>query len=218
MRHTAVIAGILSATAMVAFSQQPRVGGFRSATSSLAKTEVEKKILAVIDEVEKTHQTYLSVPAQDGKALRLFSEVVGAKNVVEIGTSTGYSGLWFSLALQKTGGNLMTFEIDHGRASMAREHFKQAGVEKLVTVVEGDAHAQVAQVKAPIDLAFIDADKEGYIDYLNKILPLVRPGGLILAHNVEMVPEYVKAVTTNADLETIFYMEGNGLAVTLKKR
>jgi caffeoyl-CoA O-methyltransferase len=218
MRHTAVIAGILSATAMVAFSQQARVGGFRSATPSLAKTEAEKKILAVIDEVEKTHQTYLSVPAQDGKALRLFSEAVGAKNVVEIGTSTGYSGLWFSLALQKTGGNLMTFEIDHGRASMAREHFKQAGVEKLVTVVEGDAHAQVAQVKAPIDLAFIDADKEGYIDYLNKILPLVRPGGLILAHNVEMVPEYVKAVTTNADLETIFYMEGNGLAVTLKKR
>jgi predicted O-methyltransferase YrrM len=143
---------------------------------------------------------------------------MGAKNVLEIGTSTGYSGLWFCLALQRTGGHLTTFEIDHQRASMAREHFKEAGVEKMVTIVEGDAHEQVAKLKAPIDIAFIDADKSGYVDYLNKLLPLVQPGGLILAHNVDAVPDYVKTVTTRADLETIFYMEGGGLGVTLKKR
>ena len=69
-------------------------------------------------------------------------------------------------------------------------------------------------------MAFIDADKEGYLDYLKKLLPLVRPGGLILAHNVTMaaVQGYVKAVTTDPDLETIFYTEGGGLGVTLKKR
>ena len=88
----------------------------------------------------------------------------------------------------------------------------------MVTVVEGDAHEELAKLKMPIDVAFIDADKGGYIDYLNKLLPLVRPGGLILAHNVEMVPDYVKAVTTNPGVETIFYMEGAGLSVTLKKR
>ena len=75
----------------------------------------------------------------------------------------------------------------------------------------------MAKVKGPVDVVFIDADKDGYMDYLQEILPLVRPGGLILAHNVGMVPDYVKAVTTSADLETIFYMEGGGLAVTLKK-
>ena len=101
---------------------------------------------------------------------------------------------------------------------MAGGHFQEAGVDNLVTIVEGDAHQNVAKLKGPIDLAFIDADKDGYMDYLNKVLPLVRPGGLILAHNVDMVPDYVKAVTTSADLETIFYMEGGGLAVTLKKR
>ena len=74
------------------------------------------------------------------------------------------------------------------------------------------------RLKEPIDVVFIDADKEGYVDYLDKLLPLVRPGGLILAHNVDMVPDYVKAVTGNADLETVFYMSGGGLAVTLKKR
>jgi predicted O-methyltransferase YrrM len=166
----------------------------------------------------KSHQTYLSVPIQDGKALRLLAEAASAKNVVEIGTSTGYSGLWFCLVLQKTGGHLTTFEIDHERASKAREHFKEAGVEPMVTIIEGDAHEQVTKLRGPVDLVFIDADKSGYVDYLNKLRPLVRPGGLILAHNVDMVPDYVRAVTTSGELETIFYMEGGGLGVTLKKR
>ena len=163
-------------------------------------------------------ETYLSVPVQDGKALRLLTEAKGAKNVVEIGTSTGYSGLWFCLALQSTNGHLTTFEIDHQRASLARKHFKEAGVDAMVSVIEGDAHEQIAQLKGPFDVAFIDADKSGYVDYLYKLLPLMRPGGLILAHNVEMVPDYMKEVTTNPDLETIVYTEGAGLAVTLKKR
>lgn len=177
----------------------------------------EEKILSMLGRMVDSRQTYLSVPAEDGKALRLLSEAINAKNVVEIGTSTGYSGLWFCLALQKTGGHLTTFEIDHGRAEQARRHFKEANVDRLVTVVEGDAHAQVAKIKGPVDLVFIDADKEGYVDYLEKLLPKVRPGGLILAHNLEMVPEYVKAVRKNPSLETIFYREGAGLVVTLKK-
>ena len=219
MKRAFVILFILLAMAWVVFSQGPGAGEFHPPISpSLAKTEVEKRILAVLDEMVKDHQTYLSVPMQDGKALRLLAEAADAKQVAEIGTSTGYSGLWFCLALQKTGGHLTTFEIDHQRAEMARGHFRKAGVENMITVVEGEAHEQVAKLKGPIDVAFIDADKGGYLDYLNKLLPLVRPGGLILAHNVDMVPDYVKTVTTNADLETIFYMEGNKLGVTLKKR
>jgi predicted O-methyltransferase YrrM len=218
MKRTFIIIGILLEMAVLSFSQQREMSEFPPLTPPLAKTEAEKRILAVLDEMAKTHQTYLSVPMQDGRALRLLTEAVDAKNVVEIGTSTGYSGLWFCLALEGTGGHLTTFEIDHQRASLAREHFKNAGVEKSVTIVEGDAHQQVAKLKGPIDVAFIDADKGGYVDYLNKLLPLVRPGGLILAHNVDMTPDYVKAVTTNVDLETIFYMQGAGLGVTLKKR
>jgi predicted O-methyltransferase YrrM len=211
MKPTLLIAALLIAAACLAAPQRP-------STPPLAKTDAEKKILAVLDDIVKSHHTYLSVPMQDGRALRLLAEASGAKSVVEIGTSTGYSGLWFCLALQSTGGHLTTFELDHGRATMARGHFKEAGVDNLVTIVEGDAHQNVAKLKGPVDLAFIDADKDGYVDYLNKVLPLVRPGGLILAHNVEMVPDYVKTVTSSPDLETIFYMEGGGLAVTLKKR
>ncbi len=218
LKCTVTIAGILLVTGCAVFFPQARVGELNSASPSLAKSEAEKKILAVLEEMVKSQRTYFSVPAPDGKALRLLTEVADAKNVIEIGTSTGYSGLWFCLALHRTGGHLTTFEIDHRRAAVAREHFRQAGVEKLVTVVEGDAHEELAKLKMPIDVAFIDADKGGYLDYLNKLLPLVRPGGLILAHNVEMVPDYVKAVTTNPSVESIFYMEGAGLSVTLKKR
>ena len=211
MKRTLLLTGLLIAAACLAVPQRP-------SSPPLAKTEAEKKILAVLDGIVKSHHTYLSVPIQDGRTLRLLAESSGAKSVMEIGTSTGYSGLWFCLALQSTGGHLTTFELDHGRATMARGHFKDAGVDSLVTIVEGDAHQNVAKLKDPVDLAFIDADKDGYVDYLNKVLPLVRPGGLILAHNVDMVPDYVKVVTTSPDLETIFYMEGGGLAVTLKKR
>ncbi len=61
---------------------------------------------------------------------------------------------------------------------------RQAGVADLVTIIEGDAHETVSQHSEPIDILFLDADKEGYVDYLNKLLPLVKPGGLIIAHNM----------------------------------
>ena len=150
--------------------------------------------------------------------LRILAEAANAKNVIEVGTSTGISGLWFCLALEKTGGKLTTFEVDRTRASLARKHFKLAGVDGRVIIVEGDAHKNVATLHDPIDIVFLDADKDGYVDYLNKLLPLVRRGGLILAHNTNMVPEYMKAITSNADLDTVVYTTGGGMAVTLKKR
>jgi predicted O-methyltransferase YrrM len=182
-----------------------------------AKTESEKRILSTISDAVRAGELYANVPAIDGKMLRVLTESTNAKHVLEIGTSTGISGLWFLLALQNTGGRLTTLEIDPRRAALARSHFKKAGVDSLVTLLEGDAHQNVTKVKAPVDVVFIDAEKDGYVDYLNKVLPLVRPGGLILAHNVNMVPDYVKTAVANPSLETVFYMEGNQLAITLKK-
>jgi predicted O-methyltransferase YrrM len=207
---------------LVLWGQGQRRGALTSNEAlPMGKTEGEKKILSVLDEVQKTKKTYLSVPVADGRMLRLLTEAVGAKTVAEFGTSTGFSGLWFCLALQKTGGKLITFELDAGRAATARKHFEQAGVSQIVTIVEGDAHKNLTTLKGPIDVVFIDAEKEGYVDYLNKVLPLVRSGGLILAHNINMpavADGYVKQVTADPELETVFYMDGGGLSVTLKKR
>jgi predicted O-methyltransferase YrrM len=187
------------------------------------KSEDEKKVLAVLDDMDRNQRAgMMNVPVADGRLLRILTEAIGAQHVVEIGTSNGYSGIWLCLALRSTGGKLTTHEIDRGRAALARENFKRAGVEHLVTLVEGDAHVEVTKIKEPIDLLFIDADKPGYLDYLTKLLPLVRPGGLVVAHNMRRPapdPTFVEAIRTNPDLESLFLnMHAAGVAVTLKKR
>jgi len=184
---------------------------------SLPADEQEKKILSILEDMDRNQSRgMMNVPREDGRILRLLTETVGAKNVVEIGTSNGYSGIWFCLALRTTGGKLTTHDIDEGRASLARENFKRAGVDNMVTLVMGDAHETVTRIKEPIDVLFIDADKEGYPDYLKKLLPLIRPGGLILSHNINSTgQDFIDAITKNPNLETV---QAQGVTVTLKKR
>ena len=192
--------------------------------SSAANTNAEAKILSVLEDMsnDKNYAMWNITP-EEGKLLRILTATAGAKNIVEIGTSNGYSTIWFCLALRTTGGRITTHEIDPYRISLARENFKNAGVSHIVTIVEGDAHKTVTRLTKPIDILYIDADKAGYFDYFTKLLPLVRPGGLILAHNTtdlaSEMQDYLKAVTDNPELETIFlHKQPSGLSVTLKKR
>ncbi len=183
----------------------------------LAANDFEKNALAVLDNILK-NERFRNVPQHDGRLLRIMAESMGAKNVVEIGTSTGYSGIWLGLALKNTGGKLTTYEIDAKRAVTARTNFKKAGMADIITLVEGDAHKEVTKLKEPIDMIFLDADKTGYIDYLEKLLPLVRPGGLIMAHNINprmADPNFMKAITTNPKFETVVR---GGMGITMKKK
>lgn len=203
----------------------PPGGGVVSGTDlqkpPVPRDDGEKKILDALDEA-RHGQRYANVSPADGRLLRLLTESIGARRVVELGTSTGESGIWFALALRTTGGRLFTHDIDPDRIKVARENFQRAGVDGLITIIEGDAHETVKRHTEPVDLVFIDADKPGYPDYLEKLLPVVRPGGLIVAHNMRMPPpdpRYIEAVTTNPALDTSFVlMEGAGIGVTLKKR
>ncbi len=200
----------------------------------LAQDEAEKRILATLKEMI-AGERFRNVSPTDGRLLRMLAEAVGAKRVVEIGTSTGESAVWLALAVQSTGGHICTHEIDEERAKTAQENFQKAGVDELITLVLGNAHETVARYKDPddplfvdtekgesIDVLFLDADKDGYIDYMNKLMPLIRVGGLIIAHNMNTRmadPAFVKAVTENPQLETLILLkEGMGVGVTLKKR
>lgn len=189
-----------------------------------AKDAQEEKILAVLDDLDKHHRRgNMNVPAEDGRLLRLLVEATDAKKVVEIGTSTGYSGIWMCLGLRKTGGKLITHDIDEGRAAKARENFAKAGVADMVTLVMGDAHEKIKNLEGPVDLVFIDAEKSGYPDYLKQMLPLVRPGGLIVSHNTSMRGEdmarYNEMLQTDPNLETLyFHVDNQGISVSLKKR
>jgi caffeoyl-CoA O-methyltransferase len=189
----------------------------------LAGDPAEQKALAVLEELAQADTSNLLVPLEDGRLLRMFAESTGAKNVVEIGTYNGYSAIWFCLALRTTGGRIVTHEISPKNVAMAKENIGKAGVADLVTIVEGDAHEMVTKLKDPIDILFIDADKPGYADYLKKLLPLVRPGGLIIAHNTtntaRQMPDYFTAVTTDPKLDSIFIgQQSVGMGITVKKR
>ncbi len=200
--------------------------GMPEATSELSKPPLpkddgEKRILAAIEKARQGER-YANVSTADGRLLRQLAESIGARRIVELGTSTGESGLWFSLALRKTGGKLYTHDIDPGRIAVARENFHQGGVEDLIVITEGDAHQTAVRNHDPIDLLFIDAEKPGYDAYLKELLPYVRPGGLIVAHNMRRPapnPRYIEAITTNPNLDTSFVlMDGAGVGITLKKR
>lgn len=196
------------------------IGPMPSETLPVPKDAQEKKIMDVLEDMAENQMGMLNVPMDDGRLLRLLAETMGAKHVVEIGTSNGYSSLWIMLALRTTGGKLTTFEIDPEKVKLATSNFKKAGVDKLATIIEGDAHENVKKLKGSIDLLFIDADKEGYLDYLNTLLPLVRPGGLVVSHNINQMDQvYIDAITKNPDLETLIQnAQHGGVGVTLKKR
>lgn len=223
-----ILGGLAISAVLIA---QDRPGGLRRGFRGMAGiqesepsavSQQESRILTVLARLDGQRAGMMNVPQRDGRILRVLAESTGARHVVELGTSNGYSGLWLALALSATGGRLTTFEIDPGRAAMARENFRQAGVDKIVRLIEGDAHKNIAQLTGPIDMVFIDADKEGYLDYLQKLLPLVRPGGLIVSHNVSpgtADPAFVRAITSDPALETVFLQQDtSGMAITLKKR
>ena len=126
----------------------------------------------------------MNVPEADGQALHDIVIQNKYKNALEIGTSNGYSGLWIAWALSKTGGKLITIDIDPGRHKEALAYFREAGLDKYVDARLGDAHDLVPSLPGSFDFVFCDADKEWYANYLKAVLPKIPVGGCFAAHNV----------------------------------
>jgi caffeoyl-CoA O-methyltransferase len=126
----------------------------------------------------------LNVPEADGQALYDIVLKNGYKSALEIGTSTGYSGLWIAWALSKTGGKLITIEIEKERHDEAVANFREAGLAKYVDARLDDAHKLVTALPGPFDFVFCDADKDWYNNYLSAVLPKLTVGGCFAAHNV----------------------------------
>ena len=120
--------------------------------------------------------------ALQGSFLALLVKLTGAKNVVEVGTFTGYATLWMAGALPP-GGHLHTLELDAKIAQRAEGYFNEwAG--NNITLHVGKAAENLATLEGPFDFAFVDADKKGYENYVELLLPKMRAGGLIAADNV----------------------------------
>ncbi len=195
----------------------PRGGDALLEKSPVPLDDFEKNVLAVLADIH-ANQRHLNVPEHDGRLLRIMAKSMGAKQVVELGTSTGISGIWIGLGLKTTGGKLTTYEIDPGRAEVARKNFARAGLEEVIVVVEGDAHEKLKEYQGTVDMVFLDADKEGYIDYLKTLMPKLRPGGLILAHNInprQAHPPFMDAINTDPNLDTVVR---GGMSISIKKK
>lgn len=125
-----------------------------------------------------------SVPEVDGQALYNIIVEHGYKKALEIGTGTGHSGIWIAWALSKTGGKLITVEIDRYNYEQALAHFKEAGVAECIDARLADAHDLVPELEGPFDFVFCDADKDWYKKYLEAAEPKLTVGGCFAAHNV----------------------------------
>ncbi len=148
-----------------------------------------------------------AVTADVGQFLRLLVKLTNARHILEIGTSGGYSTIWLASSARETGGQVTTLELDEAKIKRARQNFTLAGLDDFVTIVEGDAHQTLGTLKGSFDLAFLDAEKEFYLDFLEPLVGLLRRGGVLVADNVlshaEELAPFREAAESRADLECV---------------
>ena len=193
------------------------------------------ELLAAIDQQGRGEGLPLVYP-DTGALLHTLARSCGARRILEIGTAIGYSTLWLATALPP-GGTVMTMEFDAARAARARDHFGAAGYAERINVIVGDATRFLHKVGGPFDLIFQDSDKQLYEPMLDRLIELLRPGGLLIADNVlwngEVIPGYVnekkyseadtlaivsfsRKIANDPRLYTSFLQVGDGVSVSVK--
>ncbi|MCU0646277.1 MAG: class I SAM-dependent methyltransferase [bacterium] len=167
----------------------------------------------------------MNVPASDGKILYDIIVKNNYTKALEIGTSTGHSAIWIAWALSKTGGKLITIEIDEGRYKEAEANFKAAGLSEYIDARLADAHQLVKELKGPFDFVFCDADKDWYKNYFIAIYPKLEVGGCYTAHNVSDqrgwrrggTGEFYDYIKNLPDMKTTVDNSGAGMSISYKK-
>jgi predicted O-methyltransferase YrrM len=165
----------------------------------------------------------MNVPYRDGRFLYDFIIEKNYKYGLEIGTFTGYSALWMGLALKKTGGRLITIEIDKGYGQVAQQNIRKAGLENVIDSRINDAFEEIPKIEGKFDFVFIDAWKPDYVKFLHLLKDRISPGGAIIAHNVKNyardMREFLVAIQSEPSFETTFYeISAEGFSVSLKRK
>lgn len=169
-----------------------------------------------------THED-MNVPVKDGRFLHDFIVEHGYKRGLEIGTFTGYSTLWMGLGFRKTDGELITIEIDSSYGQVAQQNFLKAGLDDVIESRISDALKEIPQVEGTFDFVFIDAWKPDYLKYFGLLRDRMRPGGVIIAHNVinyaRDMQEFLDAIKNDSGLETTFNeLSGEGMSISIVKK
>ena len=149
------------------------------------ENELDKKVKSFLNDNAESWGD-MNIPLSDGKILYDIIIKNKYKSAVEIGTSTGHSAIWIAWALSKTGGKLITIEIDKSRYMQAKSNFKKAGIDKYIDARLADAHVLVPELPGKYDFVFSDADKYWYKNYFLAMDPKLLVGGCFTAHNTAM--------------------------------
>ena len=204
-------------------------------TITIFSLELEAQTLKATPEIDKKVEKFLSeqsgewydmnVPTRDGKLL--YDLVIQGKytSALEIGTSTGHSGIYIAWALSKTGGKLITIDIDKGRHKTAVENFKKAGLSDYIDARLADAHSLVKELEGPFDFVFSDADKGWYKNYFNDVDPKLTVGGCFTTHNIRegssgrggWNQEYLVYVRSLENYESTLNSDGGGVLISYKR-
>jgi caffeoyl-CoA O-methyltransferase len=225
--HASTLRGLASTlrsivrVAAVVFTALLSVGS--TVASPLVQTDssdLDRRVRAFLDR-NRSNWRDLNVPEADGRTLHDLVLKHKYKRALEIGTSTGHSAIWIAWALSKTGGRLITIDVDERRHRIALTNFKEAGLADYIDARLADAHDLVPKLEGPFDFVFSDADKEWYTNYFVAVWPKLERGGCFTAHNVSSgqtgIREFLDHLKTvsNADT-TIDRSSSAGLSITFK--
>ncbi|MCK5210569.1 MAG: class I SAM-dependent methyltransferase [Cyclobacteriaceae bacterium] len=192
-----------------------------NAQQSKDQQALDKKVNDFLIE-QKDDWRYWNVPYQDGKVLHDIIVKNKYTSALEIGTSTGHSTIWLAWAMSKTGGKVITIEVDEGRHKTALEYIKKAGLSDYVDARLADAHKLVKELKGPFDFVFSDADKGWYTQYFKDVDTKLKVGGCFTAHNVSNnyggTGEFLKYVQKLPNYKTtIDNSSSSGISISYKK-
>ena len=172
------------------------------------------------------NQEMLAITTDTGTFFSILLKAIKAKRILEIGTSSGFSTLWFADAMGKNRtSRVITIEMNPLKVEWALKNFKEAGVDKVIEIRQGIALDVLHKLKGKFDFVFIDADKENIIKYFDLVLPMVRIGGIIAADNM-LYPEhfrpamikYARHVRRKSNIQSITVPIGMGEEITIKLR
>ena len=163
------------------------------------------------------------IPPDTGKFLALIAAGAPPGRWIEIGTSAGYSTLWLALAARAVGApittTITTFEVLPEKVALARESFRLAGVEDVVTLVEGDSRVVLADYN-DVAFCFLDAEKEIYEDCYDLVVPNLVRGGLLVADNAinfrDLLQPWMDRAAADARVDTLLVPIGTGEFVCRK--
>jgi caffeoyl-CoA O-methyltransferase len=216
--HWLLVLRLLGALAVCTLALAPA----GTAQEHPAQDELDARVRRFLDESRRSWRD-MNVPEEDGRLLYDLIVENGYTRALDVGTSTGHSAIWIAWALSKTGGKLITIEIDEGRYRQALRNFERAGLSEFIDARLANAHDLVPALQGPFDFVFVDADKEWYTRYFRAVLPKLEVGGCFTAHNVAgrrtgWLAEFLNALETTPDLETsIGGSRGGGVSVSFKR-